>query len=81
MRKNPRFKNIKIDEAAKMFEESFRYLKVVTISGVQFEPRFEKSPHTTQFGGYIDTETSHKFRAYCEALVRVGFMDASEVTT
>ena len=80
MRRNPQFQNLTISEAAKVFEDSFRFVKVHTVTGVKFEPRFEKSAHTTQFGGYVDTETSHKFKAYCEALVRVGFMDASEAT-
>lgn len=82
MRRNPQFKTLTITEAEKMFESSFNTVRVRTVrtvSGSRFIPSFEKSPHTSQFGGYVDTETSKKFESYCAALVRVGFMNSSEV--
>lgn len=80
MRRNPQFKNVTLSEAAKMFEESLLHTVCITRTDrKRMRLNLEQSPHTNQFGGYADTETSHKFRAYCEALVRVGFMDAKEI--
>ena len=72
-------KPLNISEAQKLFEESVLSVQVCRTDRKQARLSFEKSGSTMQFGGYVDTEMSHKFRSYCEALVRVGFMKAEEM--
>lgn len=79
MRRTPQFQKLTLAEASKLFEESFLSTKVTRIDRKSVRASFEKSPHTMQFGGYLDTEMSHKFKGYCEALVRLGFMDIGEI--
>lgn len=79
MRRQPQFQNLKFSEAQQLFEGSVLSMKVTRIDRKSARSSFEKSPHTMQFGGYLDTETSHKFKRYCEALVRMGFMDKKEI--
>lgn len=66
-------------QAQKMFEESVLSVQICRTGRKQARHSYEKSGHTAQFGGYVDTEMSHKFRSYCEALVRVGFMKAEDI--
>ena len=79
MRRTPQFKQVNLREAQKMFESACLSVSVTRVDRKSQMASFEKSPFTGQFGQYLDTETSHKFKSYCDALVRVGFMDAREV--
>lgn len=70
------YKKLTLSDAQKLFEESSLSVQVCRADRKRCWASFEKSGSSMQFGGYIDTEMSHKFKSYCEALVRTGFMEA-----